>query len=222
MYKGVRINKKLCLNYIYFWFKGINIYNVDNYVTKFHWLKMQKATKDIIDNYGANYICPICYEKIKDKDNIHITKCKHFYHYIWIENKENNIYNDNNENYLVDILKNIINKEINNEIHLNEELITNYLKLLHLIISKLNSLNNKTLNEIDFSSVFTILINNFLIISPMSENKNELYSNNNSQDYIDYLFDLINIIIEINPQKYLLEFFSQEKIKNLISIYLCI
>ena len=136
------------------------------------------------------------------------------------ENKENNIYNDNNENYLVDILKNIINIIINNEIHLNEELITNYLKLLHLIISKVNSLNNKTLNEIDFSSVFTILINNFLIISPISENKNELYSNNNSQDYIDYLFDLINIIIEINPQKYLLEFFSQEKIKNLISIYL--
>jgi hypothetical protein len=71
---------------------NINIYNDDNYITKFHWLKMQKANKAIIDKYGADYICPICYEKIKEKDNIHITKCKHFYHYICIEKAiDNNI-----------------------------------------------------------------------------------------------------------------------------------
>ena len=70
----------------------INIYNDDNYITKFHWLKMQKANKAIIDKYGADYICPICYEKIKEKDNIHITKCKHIYHYICIEKAiDNNI-----------------------------------------------------------------------------------------------------------------------------------
>jgi len=71
---------------------NINIYNDDNYITKFHWLRMQKATKTIIDKYGADYICPICYEKIKEKDNIHITKCKHMYHYICIEKAiDNNI-----------------------------------------------------------------------------------------------------------------------------------
>ena len=64
---------------------SINIYNDDNYITKFQWLKIQKANKVIIDKYGADYICPICYEKIKIKDNIHITKCKHIYHYICIE-----------------------------------------------------------------------------------------------------------------------------------------
>ena len=64
---------------------NINIYNDDNYITKFHWLKMQKANKTIIDKYGIDYICPICYEKIKEKDNIHVTKCKHIYHYICIE-----------------------------------------------------------------------------------------------------------------------------------------
>ena len=71
---------------------NINIYNDDNYITKFHWLKMQKANKTIIDKYGVDYICPICYEKIKEKDNIHITKCKHIYHYICIEKAiDNNI-----------------------------------------------------------------------------------------------------------------------------------
>ena len=112
-----------------------------------------------------------------------------------IENK-NNI--KNNDNFLFDIMEKIINIITNKEIHLNEELVTNYLKSLCLIISKLKVLNNEIIYNYDLSNFLLILINNFLIISPSEKNK-ELYSNYNDIDYISYLFDLISKIISLNP-----------------------
>ena len=66
---------------------------VNNYSNKYEWLTKTIATKDIIDKYGKDPICSICYEKFKVKDNIHITKCEHIFHYFCIEKAvDNNIY----------------------------------------------------------------------------------------------------------------------------------
>ena len=65
----------------------------DIHLNKYGWLKKTKATKDIIEKHGKDLICPICYEKYREKDFIHITKCKHIFHYLCIEKTiDNNIY----------------------------------------------------------------------------------------------------------------------------------
>ena len=135
------------------------------------------------------------------------------------ENSENKNTIKNNDNFLFDIMEKIINIIKNEEIHLNEELVANYLKSLCLIISKLKEINNEIIYNYDLSNFLSILINDFLIISPLEKNK-EFYSNYNDIDYISYLFDLLTKIISINPIKYIFQFFAHEKIKNLISIYL--
>ena len=42
-------------------------------------MKKEKLTQKIIDNYGKDYKCSICLENLKDE--IHITKCEHIFHY---------------------------------------------------------------------------------------------------------------------------------------------
>ena len=60
---------------------------------KYKWLKKINATKDILDKNGKDFICSICYEKFKEKDYIHITKCDHIFHYLCIEKAiDNNLY----------------------------------------------------------------------------------------------------------------------------------
>ena len=68
-------------------------YSGNSFLNKYEWLKKTKATKDILDKYGKDPICSICYEKFKIKDNIHITKCEHIFHYFCIEKAvDNKIY----------------------------------------------------------------------------------------------------------------------------------
>ena len=65
---------------------------INNYIIKYDWLTSEQVTKDIIDKYGKDFICPICYEKLLIKENIHITKCNHIFHYYCIERAiDNNI-----------------------------------------------------------------------------------------------------------------------------------
>ena len=100
----------------------------------------------------------------------------------------------------------------NEKIFLRGILVTDYLEILSLIITKLKGLNNNTLNEYDFSDFLNILIDDFLI------NKNDFfkrnYSKNDDREYIGTLFDLIRNIISIKPNEYLFTFFENDNIKN--------
>ena len=67
---------------------------VKDEVVKYEWLTKVKATKDIIEKCGKDFVCSICYEGLKEKDNIHISKCKHVFHYNCIEKAIDNKFNE--------------------------------------------------------------------------------------------------------------------------------
>ena len=90
------------------------------------WLKKEKLAKEIIEKYGENYKCSICLENIKD--DIHITKCDHIFHYKCIEEAINkNIMNCPNcrcnlrtgEKQRINNNRNIFNININRDTNNN-------------------------------------------------------------------------------------------------------
>ena len=98
-------NSPLLLNNIQNNADNINNYNDINFqidynfilnmepINKYEWLEKVKANKDIIERNGKDFICSICYEKFKENDDIHITKCEHIFHYLCIEKAiDNNFY----------------------------------------------------------------------------------------------------------------------------------
>ena len=122
------------------------------------------------------------------------------------------------DNSLFNIFKSIIDLINNNKIELREFLLTNYMEILSLIIAKLKEINNKDLSEYDFNDFITLLINKFLITTKNNLNNN--YPKYNDREYISILFELINTIISLDPNKYLFTFFNNEDIKNLKSKHL--
>ena len=108
---------------------------------KFIFLFKDIITKEIFD-----------YEKYNKlsfwNPKIFIFKMFELFMMIFISNEEtlgnkNVINEDNSDNFLIETMKNIFNIITNTELQLFEGLITNYLKLLCLIISRLKELNNK-------------------------------------------------------------------------------
>ena len=110
----------------------------------------------------------------------------------------------NNESFF-ELFKFIINVIIDKYIFLREILITNYLGILSLIISKLKEKNINKIIEYDFSELLILLMNHYLINTTNNLNKN--YSKYNDKEYIGILFELIGNIISINPIKYVIDFF---------------
>ena len=52
-------------------------------------VKERKIFKDIIKKYEDNALCTICLDEFKLSDEIHISKCKHIFHYKCIEESIN-------------------------------------------------------------------------------------------------------------------------------------
>ena len=59
--------------------------NILNNIPKYPWLKREKCTNELINKYGKDSICSICLESFEINNNIHITACKHLFHYNCIE-----------------------------------------------------------------------------------------------------------------------------------------
>lgn len=59
--------------------------NIFNNIPKYPWLKREKCTNELINKYGKDSICSICLETFEINNYIHITKCKHLFHYCCIE-----------------------------------------------------------------------------------------------------------------------------------------
>ena len=55
---------------------------------------MDIVSQDIINKCGSDFVCVICYDNLKIKEFIHITKCKHIYHYKCIEKLIDKAIND--------------------------------------------------------------------------------------------------------------------------------
>ena len=92
-------------------------------INKYEWLEKVKANKDIIERNGKDFICSICYEKFKENDDIHITKCQHIFHYLCIEKAiDNNFYDcplcraniKNGKKKNINVVNNASNNNINN------------------------------------------------------------------------------------------------------------
>ena len=64
----------------------------NNEIINIPWLKKEKLTKTIINKYGKDCVCSICLENLKDE--IHITKCGHIFHYKCIANAINKNINE--------------------------------------------------------------------------------------------------------------------------------
>ena len=78
---------KFCDTFNYFNFKKKNDnYNINLYFPpKYSWLIRERTREEILNKYGQDCICPICYDKIIKNEFIHITKCNHIFHYKCIE-----------------------------------------------------------------------------------------------------------------------------------------
>ena len=120
---------------------------------------------------------------------------------------------DENYESFFELFKSIINIISDKKIFLREILITNYLEILSLIITKLKEKNINKINEYDFTDLLFLLINDYLINTKNNINRN--YSKYNDKEYIGTLFELIENIISINPIKYLFYFFENDEIKNI-------
>lgn len=125
---------------------------------KYKWLKKLKITNDILNKNGKDFICSICYEKFKEKDNIHITKCEHIFHYLCIEKAiDNNLFDcplcrtniKNGEKKII----NEVNNNLNNNIKNNNEYINNNIENEDLIIHEINIQNNQYNKCISFKNL---------------------------------------------------------------------
>ena len=114
-------------------------------------------------------------------------------------------------NSLLSLMQSIIDIISNKDLLLKEFLITSYLEILALIIKHLREIDFKSLSEYDFTNLINLIINNYIIKS----NNDNNYSKYNDLEYINKINVLINEIIIIEPNKYILLFFNNEKIKNL-------
>ena len=130
--------------------------------------------------------------------------------------KEDNYNNDK----LFDIFKSILKIITNQNIFLLDILITEYLEILSLIITKLKEANYNSLYEYNFNDLLLLIITDYLIIS--NNSKNKIYSRYNDSEYIDSLFGFIKNIISIEPNKYIFTFFNNDDIKNLKTKHLSI
>ena len=126
--------------------------------------------------------------------------------------------NDKIFSFYEELLKLILDKNIT----LNEYLIKGYLQIIKTILKILKDEKYNKLYECNFESLIQTIINEFLITFDKDENNkiNEIeniknYSKYSNYDYIDNLFQILTIIISLNPEKYLKLFFLNENIQNL-------
>ena len=117
-----------------------------------------------------------------------------------------------------DLKKLILDKKI----ELNGYLVTWYLNIIKEILTILKNEKYNKLYETDLEPLLNILIKEFIITFDTDENGkiteiNNLknYSRYSEEDFVSYLFQILSIIISINPEKYLKIFFLNEDIKNL-------
>ena len=105
--------------------------------------------------------------------------------------------------------------------------LTGYLSMIKKILNTLKESKYEKLYEFNFESLITTIINNFIITPEKDENNNIIelkklkkYSKFSELDYVSNIYKILEIIISLNPKKYLKLFFENEEIKNVIEKHL--
>ena len=131
--------------------------------------------------------------------------------------------NDQLFKFFEELLELILNKNV----ILNEHILTGYLGIIKRILTILKESKFQKFYEYDFESLISTLINDFIITFDKDENnkiieveKLKKYSKYSGQDYVSNIYQIIDIIIPLNQEKYLKIFFENEEIKNVIEKHL--
>ena len=126
---------------------------------------------------------------------------------------------------LFSMMKELINLITKKDISLNENLLSSYLGLIKLILTTLKNSKYQPLIDYNFESLITEIITDFIITYQnfdKKEKKIRNYSKYCDTDYIDNLFEILSLIISLNPQTYSKLFFDNEDIKNVKQKHLSI
>ena len=124
---------------------------------------------------------------------------------------------DDTFTFFENLLKIILDKDIK----LNEYLLNGYLGVIKRLLTTLKDSKYQKIYEFDFQDLVQKLINNFLIAFEKDEKgninvvENQLtYSKYSEYEYVSKIYQILNIIISLNPEKYLKLFLENEEIKN--------
>jgi hypothetical protein len=154
--------------------------NIFNNIPKYPWLKREKCTNEVINKYGKDSICSICLETFEINNYIHITKCKHLFHYCCIEKAIANNIKDCpicRCNLRDGSKKQIIN--------------TDYLNLNHFLSYNINNFQqyNNNNNNYNINSHNIINRNRYASISS--------YNNNNNRSFFQKICNFMRNLISI-------------------------
>ena len=126
--------------------------------------------------------------------------------------------NDETFTFFENLLKIILDKNI----ELNEYLLNGYLGVIKRLLTTLKDSKYQKLYEYHFEDIIQKLINDFLITFEKDEKGNIIvvenqkkYSKYSEYEYVSNIYQILNIIISLNPEKYLKIFFENEEIKNI-------
>ena len=104
---------------------------------------------------------------------------------------------------------------------LNQYILMGYLGVIKKILKTLKESKYQKIYDYDFESLILKLINDFIITFDKDENNNIIevdklnkYSKFSEYDYVSNIYQILEIIISINPDKYIKLFFENEEIKN--------
>ena len=131
--------------------------------------------------------------------------------------------NDKIYEFLEDLLKLILDKNFILELYT----LTGYLGIVKKLLNTLKESKYPKIYEYNFESLISTFINDFIITSEKDENnkiielkKLKKYSKFSEFDYVSNIYQILYIIISINPKKYIKLFFENEEIKNVIGKHL--
>lgn len=126
--------------------------------------------------------------------------------------------NDEIFSFFENLLKIILDKNIK----LNEYLLNGYLGIIKRLLTFLKDSKYEKLYEYDFEDIVQKFINDFLITFEKDEkgniiviDKQSKYSKYSEYEYVTNIYSILNIIISLNPEKYLKLFLENEEIKNI-------
>ena len=127
-----------------------------------------------------------------------------------------NVFKTTKNDEIFDLFQHILNIITDDKIIIKKILIEGYLYIINDILKILKENKYEKIYKYNFDKLISILINRHLI----TFEKNENILTNELNYFIDFsiistIYQILTKIIQINPEKYILLFFENEKIKNL-------
>ena len=110
---------------------------------------------------------------------------------------------------------------LDKKVELKEYLLTGYLNIIKEILTILKNEKYEKIYDYDFESLINIIIKDFILIPDEDENGKIIevenfksYATFSEIDYVSYIYQILYIIISLNPDKYLKLFLLNDDIKN--------